>query len=65
MLFTSDQSTHRQCFDVTISNDSLLEDTERFNLSLSLDGSTVPVTIAPNSSVVEVVDQDGELDETN
>ena len=65
VLFTSDRSTHRQCFDVTISDDGLLEDTERFNLSLSLDGSTVPVTISPNSSVVEVVDQDRELDETN
>ena len=65
MLFTSDRSTHRQCFNVTISDDGLLEDTERFNLSLSLDGTTVPVTIAPNSSVVEVVDQDRELDETN
>ena len=63
MPFTSDRSTHRQCFDVTISKDGLLEDTERFNLSLSLIGDpSVLVTVVPDVSVVEIVDQDGTLD---
>ena len=57
--FTSDPSTHRQCFNVTITDDDALEDTERFNLSLSLaDGFTVPVMIIPDSSEVEIQDND-------
>ena len=59
MPFTSDPSTHRQCFDVTIFDDNILEDTETFNLTLSLvSGSSVPVTILPDVSEVEIVDED-------
>ena len=58
-LLTSDPSTHRQCFTVNITNDAILEDVERFNLSLSLaEGSTVPVIISPDISEVEIRDQD-------
>lgn len=57
--FTSDPSTHRQCFDVTIIDDGLLEDTERFNLSLTIAGnSTVPVVVDPAFSEVEIIDED-------
>ena len=57
--FTSDPSTHRQCFDVTIINDDVLEDTEGFSLSLTIAGeSSVPVVVRPDVSEVEIVDQD-------
>ena len=59
MPFTSDPSTHTQCFNVTIIGDDILEATERFNLTLSLvDGSSIPVTILPDESEVEIVDID-------
>ena len=58
--FTADPSTHRQCFNVTIINDEALEDTERFNLNLTLaGGSTVPVVVDPDISEVEISDEDG------
>ena len=60
MAFTSDPSTHRQCFNITITDDLVLEDTERFFLGLTLaEGSTVPVNISPNRSDVDIVDDDG------
>ena len=60
--FTSDPSTHRQCFNVTIIDDEVLEDTESFTLSLTLaEGSTVPVVVSPNVSEVEIIDQDSKL----
>ena len=59
VAFTSDSSTHRQCFTVNITDDRVLEDTERFSLSLSLaDGSTVPVVVIPDLSEVEIRDED-------
>ena len=58
--FTSDPSTHRQCFNVTIIDDSNLEDTERFSFNLTLVGdSTVPINVIPNVSTVEITDNDG------
>ena len=60
MAFTSDPSTHRQCFNVNITDDLVLEDTERFNLRLSLaNGATVPVEVIPDLSEVEIQDEDG------
>ena len=56
--FTADLSTHNQCFNVTIIDDDILEDSERFNLSLSLSASDVPVIILPDTSEVEIVDED-------
>ena len=58
--FTSDPSTHRQCFNVTIVDDRVLEDTEKFNLTLSLsEGSAnFPVLVMPDSSEVEIQDGD-------
>ena len=59
MSFTSDPSTHRQCFDVSITDDGALEDTEVFSLQLSLaGGSNVPVTVNPDESIVEIIDND-------
>ena len=64
MAFTSDPSTHRQCFNVTIIDDEALEDTERFNLSLTL-RNTFPrglnIIIDPDFSVVEIADEDGKF----
>ena len=61
MPFTSDPSTHRQCFNVTIIDDEALEDTERFSLNLTLaEGSNVPVVVNPDISEVEIVDEDSE-----
>ena len=58
--FTSDPSTHRQCFNVTIIDDGALEDTENFFLSLSLiEGSSIPVIVSPDISEVEIIDGDG------
>ena len=60
MPFTSDPSTHRQCFNVSIIDDRDVEDSERFILDLSLTGdSTVPINVIPNVSTVEITDDDG------
>lgn len=57
--FTQDPSTHRQCFAVNITDDNFLEDTETFDLVLSLaEGSTVPVEVLPPLSEVEITDDD-------
>ena len=59
MPFTSDPSTHRQCFEVNITDDGALEDTEDFSLRLSLvGGSNVPIIIDPDESTVEIIDND-------
>ena len=59
MPFTSDPSTHRQCFNVTIIEDGTLEDVEIFSLNLTLvGGSTVPVVVDPDTSIVEIIDRD-------
>ena len=58
--FTSDPSTHRQCFNVTIIDDEALEDTETFSLTLTSSGdSNVPVVVMPDVSNVEITDRDG------
>ena len=58
--FTSDPSTHEQCFNVTIIDDDILENVEMFSLVLSVAGnSTLPVTVRPNISDVTIVDRDG------
>ena len=61
MAFTSDPSTHRQCFNVTITDDLVLEDTERFSLTLTLAEGNVPVVVDPDISEVEIIDDDGLL----
>ena len=61
--FTSDPSTHRQCFNVTIIDDRALEDTENFSFELILAGGitggpNVPVIVQPDVSIVEIIDND-------
>ena len=57
--FTSDPSTHKQCFGITILDDYALEDTEDFFLSLFLaENSSVPVVVDPPISEVDIVDDD-------
>ena len=59
MPFTSDPSTHRQCFNVTIIDDTVVEGTETFSLLLTLaGGSTEDVEIIQDTSVVEIIDDD-------
>ena len=58
MAFTSDPSTHRQCFNVNITDDLILEDTERFNLTLTLADANIDVVVSRNISEVEIVDDD-------
>ena len=58
--FTFDPSTHRQCFNVTIIDDEGLEVRETFNLSLSLAASNIPVTVNPDVTQVEIIDNDCE-----
>ena len=62
VAFTSDPSTHRQCFNVNITNDLVLEDTERFNLTLTLAEGNVPVVVDPDVSEVEIIDTDCKQD---
>ena len=60
--FTSDLSTHRQCFNVTIIDDDVLEETERFSFNLTLVdtiGQRLNITVDPDFSLVEIIDQDG------
>ena len=59
MAFTSDPSTHRQCFGVNITDDKALEETETFSLNLGLAGGNIPVTVSPGNSEVEILDNDG------
>ena len=62
MSFTSDPSTHRQCFDVNITDDEALEDTENFFLNLTLGANaTFPVVIIPDSAQVNIIDDDGNM----
>ena len=58
VAFTSDPSTHRQCFNVTITNDLVLEDTERFNLTLTLAAANIDVVVSRDISEVEIIDDD-------
>ena len=59
VAFTSDPSTHRQCFNVTIIDDDAVEISERFNLNLILaDGFNIPVIVDPGTSEVEIIDND-------
>ena len=63
---TLDRNNRRACFDVTINNDQLSENTETFSLLLSFD-EFVPdsvrsiVTIAPNVVFVTIEDTTGML----
>ena len=57
--FTSDPSTHRQCFNVTITDDEAIEEVETFIFSLIVVENTIPVTVRPDSSEVEIIDNDG------
>ena len=58
VAFTSDPSTHRQCFNVTITDDLVLEDTERFNLTLTLAAANIDVVVSRDISEVEIIDDD-------
>ena len=60
MAFTSDPSTHRQCFEIDITDDLILEDTENFFLNLTLGANyTIPIVVFPDSAQVNIIDDDG------
>lgn len=59
--FTFINSTHRQCFNVIITDDKALETTEMFSLNLTIGNTTgqgLNITIDPNFSLVEIKDED-------
>lgn len=53
-------STRRQCFNVTINDDSTLETTERFTVALNVTMETTRVAIQPDRAhaTVQIVDDD-------
>ena len=53
----SDQSVHRECINISVSNDSVLEDTEHFDVVLSSPDSAVHVM--QGTSRVYIIDDDG------
>lgn len=62
MPFTPDNSTHKQCFNVTINDDKTVEATEMFSFNLSLaDGSNVKVVVSPDVFNIEIMDKDGNV----
>ena len=61
--FETDNSTHLQCFNVTIIDDTEFERDETFSFGLTLEGSPLQsVVVDPATSVVEIVDNDCESD---
>ena len=52
---------HRKCFDVTITNDDLVENTESFSLLLQEDryGPQTGVTINPNQTDIFILEDNG------
>ena len=55
-----DENNRRQSFNVTIVNDSTIENTENFTLELRLDpfDTTSNVLLTPNVSMVSIIDDD-------
>ena len=51
--------TRSQCFNITIINDNLFEQTENFTLMVTLFDVTQPVMISPNEAIIEIEDNDG------
>ena len=49
-----------QCFQVSILNDSVVEDTESFNISITVANQIYDVT-QPSSAVVSIVDNNGNV----
>ena len=54
--FAFDRTTSRRCVDITITDDSIIEDTESFDIIL--DTSDPGVMLSPSRSVVSIVDND-------
>lgn len=55
-----DDATRFTCFNITITDDDVYEQTETFILTLSTTES-LPVQITPNVSVIAILDNDGKL----
>ena len=58
--FTFSSSSNQQCVNITIVDDNVLESLETF--SVTIDTSVDRVVLEPNTTVVEIVDNDGERD---
>ena len=54
----SSSSSNQQCVNITIVDDNVLESLETF--SVTIDTSVDRVVLEPNTTVVEIVDNDGE-----
>ncbi len=58
-------TTRRECLRISIKDDDLFEDNETFILILTLTGPSVRHEISPNTSVVQIIDDDdSELTQT-
>ena len=58
LLDPFNDGTRSQCFDVSIIDDDLLEQTESFTLMVTPDDVTAPVRISPNVSIINIMDND-------
>jgi hypothetical protein len=58
VAFTSDPSTHRQCFNVNITDDEALEDSEKFNLTLTIAETNIDVVVSRDISEMDIFDDD-------
>ena len=53
------ENTDRQCVNISLTNDDILENVEEFEAILEV-GNNVPVNLSPERAVVTITDDDGE-----
>ena len=58
LTITAASNGSRECFDITIIDDSIIEDTESFQVSLTSATENVVVTNS-SSATVRIIDNDG------
>ena len=64
VILLFDNTTRRSCFNITITNDNLVEGVEQFSLEIHENPSEsfpIDTVLSPNMSVVDIIDQDGKL----
>ena len=61
MMLDFDQSTRNVLVNISISDDSLVEGTETFQVSLAAVDRILPYTVTPSLTTVYILDNDGML----
>ena len=61
MMLDFDQSTRNVLVNISISDDSLVEGTETFQVSLTAVDRILPYTVTPSLTTVYILDNDGML----